>query len=697
MNVKTLIQLFSFILVSLLIYLITNFYIQKEQNNKLLQKYYTNSEYIKKNLLTLISDKKNATLSIALSFVENKEFINSILTKNSSNIDLNKYSLQLRKYTKFKNVWFQIIDREGNSFYRSWSDHRNDSVKFRPDVKKILETKKIQTSISVGRYDMSFKSMVPILINNELIGIFEVITHFNSISRMLEKQKIDTLILADKKYKDKITYPFTKNFMGDYYIANFNAKEYLIDLVKNEGIEKILNINDHKIINKKFLLTQQPIEFENEIVGYIILAKNLKDIDVSSILAAKKSSIRNLILFIILIGILFLAINYYFYLKEIQIEKKRAQTILDSQKNIIVITDGVKIQNANAQLIEFFDEFKSLDEFKEKYDCICDRFIEMNDENYLIDKNYNGKNWAEHILNNNNKRKFKAAIKKADKIHHFTLNVNLADIEEKVPYIIVTLTDITNEIENNQILIEKDRILFQQNKMASMGEMLNNIAHQWRQPLSSISSLASGLKIKKELKLVDDDDIDYTCEKILDNTNYLSQTIEDFRNFFKEKKQKEEFELKKAISESLNLLKDRLKASNINTEIKINENIKLYSFKNEFQQAVLNIINNSIDAFIKNKSEEKTIFIKFSKDTLIIKDTAGGVDNKIIEKIFEPYFTTKHQSQGTGIGLYMTQEILVKHMNCKLSIYNDIFIYEDKKVKGLTFYISFDLETLKTS
>ncbi len=696
MNVKTLIQLFSFILVSLLIYLITDFYIQKEQNNKLLQKYYTNSEYIKKNLLTLISDKKNATLSIALSFVENKEFINSILTKNSSNIDLNKYSLQLRKYTKFKNVWFQIIDREGNSFYRSWSDHRNDSVKFRPDVKKILETKKIQTSISVGRYDMSFKSMVPILINNELIGIFEVITHFNSISRMLEKQKIDTLILADKKYKDKITYPFTKNFMGDYYIANFNAKEYLIDLVKNEGIEKILNINDHKIINKKFLLTQQPIEFENEIVGYIILAKNLKDIDVSSILAAKKSSIRNLILFIILIGILFLAINYYFYLKEIQIEKKRAQTILDSQKNIIVITDGVKIQNANAQLIEFFDEFKSLDEFKEKYDCICDRFIEMNDENYLIDKNYNGKNWAEHILNNN-KRKFKAAIKKADKIHHFTLNVNLADIEEKVPYIIVTLTDITNEIENNQILIEKDRILFQQNKMASMGEMLNNIAHQWRQPLSSISSLASGLKIKKELKLVDDDDIDYTCEKILDNTNYLSQTIEDFRNFFKEKKQKEEFELKKAISESLNLLKDRLKASNINTEIKINENIKLYSFKNEFQQAVLNIINNSIDAFIKNKSEEKTIFIKFSKDTLIIKDTAGGVDNKIIEKIFEPYFTTKHQSQGTGIGLYMTQEILVKHMNCKLSIYNDIFIYQDKKVKGLTFYISFDLETLKTS
>jgi len=696
MNVKTLIQLFSFILVSLLIYLITDFYIQKEQNNKLLQKYYTNSEYIKKNLLTLITDKKNATLSIALSFVENKEFINSILTKDCSNIDLDKYSLLLRKYTKFKNVWFQIIDKDGNSLYRSWSDYKNDSIKFRPDVKKILKTKKIQTSISVGRYDMSFKSMVPILINNELIGIFEVITHFNSISRMLEKQKIDTLILADKKYKDKITHPFTKNFMGDYYIANFNAKEYLIDLVENKGIEKILEIKDHKIINNKFLLTQQSIEFENEIVGYIILAKNLKDIDVSSILAAKKSSIRNLILFIILIGILFLAINYYFYLKEIQIEKKRAQTILDSQKNIIVITDGIKIQNANAQLIEFFDEFKSLNEFKEKYDCICDRFIEMNDDNYLIDKNYNGKNWAEHILDNN-ERKFKAAIKKADNIYHFTLNVNLANIEEKVPYIIVTLTDITNEIENNQILIEKDRILFQQNKMASMGEMLNNIAHQWRQPLSSISSLTSGLKIKKELNLVDEDDIDYTCEKILDNTNYLSQTIEDFRNFFKEKKQKEEFGLKKAISESLNLLKDRLKASNINTKIEIDENTKLHSFKNEFQQAILNIINNSIDAFIKNKSEEKIIFITFTKNTLNIKDTAGGVDQKIIEKIFEPYFTTKHQSQGTGIGLYMTQEILVKHMNCKLSIYNNSFTYKDKKLKGLTFDISFDLKTLKTS
>jgi len=695
MKVKTLIILFSFILVSLLIYLITDFYIQKEQNNKLTERYYTSSEYIKKNLLNLISDKKNATLSIALSFLENKEIINSILTKNSSNIDLNKYSLQLRKYTKFKNVWFQILDKDGNSFYRSWSDHKKDSLKFRPDVKKILKTKKIQTSISVGRYDMSFKSMVPILKDNELIGIFEVITHFNSISKMLEKQKIDSLILANEKYKNKIKYPFTKKFIGDCYIANFNAKDYLIDLVKNKGIEKILEIKNYRIINEKFLVTQQVIEFENEVIGYIILTKNLNDIDVSSILDAKKSSTKNLILSIILIGIIFLAINYYSYLKQIQIEKKRVQTILDSQKNIIIITDGIKIQNANAQLIDFFDEFKSLDEFKEKYDCICDRFIEMNDDNYLIDKDYDGKNWAEHILNNN-ERKFKAAIKKADKIYHFTLNVNIADSEEEIPYIIVTLTDITNEIENNQILIEKDRILFQKNKMASMGEMLNNIAHQWRQPLSSISSLASGLKIKKELELVDKDDIDYTCEKILNNTNYLSQTIEDFRNFFKEKKQQEKFELKKSICESINLLKDRLKASNINTEIKIDENIKLYSFKNEFQQAILNIINNSIDAFVKNNSDEKIIFITFAKDTLTIKDTAGGVDKEIIEKIFEPYFTTKHQSQGTGIGLYMTQEILVKHMNCKLSIYNNSFIYKKKKLKGLTFDISFDLKTLKT-
>ncbi|WP_421716276.1 ATP-binding protein [Arcobacter arenosus] len=696
MNLKTFIKLFSFILVSVLIYMITDFYIQKEQDNKLLQKYYTSSEYIKKNLLTLISDKKNATLSIALSFIDNKEIINSILTKNKLNLDLNKYSLELRKYTKFKNVWFQILDKEGNSFYRSWSDHKSDSLKFRPDVKKILKTKKIQTSISVGRYDMSFKSMVPILKDNELIGIFEVITHFNSISKMLEKQKIDSLILADKKYKNKIKYPFTKKFMGDYYIANFNAKEYLIDLVKKESIEKILEIKDYKIINENYLVTQQVIEFENEIIGYIILTKNLKDIDVSSIVDAKKSSIKNLILFIILIGVIFLAINYYLYLRQIQIEKKRVQTILDSQKNIIVITNGIKIQNANAQLIEFFDEFKSLDEFKEKYDCICERFIEMNDDNYLIDKDYDGRNWAEHILSNNDK-KFKAAIKKADKIYHFTLNVNLTDIKEDIPYIIVTLTDITNEIENNKILIKKDRILFQQNKMASMGEMLNNIAHQWRQPLSSISSLASGLRIKGELKLVEENDINYTCEKILNNTNYISQTIEDFRNFFKEKKDQEEFGLKKSIDESLNLLKDRLIALSITTVIKIDEKIKLYSFKSEFQQALLNIINNSIDAFIKNNSKEKIIFITFNKDTLRIKDTAGGVDEKIIEKIFEPYFTTKHQSQGTGIGLYMTQEILVKHMNCKLSISNKNFTYKDKKLKGLAFDISFDLKTLKTS
>ena len=201
---------------------------------------------------------------------------------------------------------------------------------------------------------MSFKSMVPILKDNELIGIFEVITHFNSISKILEKEKVDSLILAHKKYKDKIKYPLTKKFIDDYYIVNFNAKKYLIDLVEKESIEKILDVKNYKIINKNLLLTQQVIKFENETIGYVILTKNLNNIDVSSILATKKSSIKNLILFIILIGIIFLAINYYLYLKQIQIEKKRIQTILDSQKNIIVITDGVKIQNANAQLIEFF-------------------------------------------------------------------------------------------------------------------------------------------------------------------------------------------------------------------------------------------------------------------------------------------------------------------------------------------------------
>ncbi|WP_321468414.1 ATP-binding protein [Halarcobacter sp.] len=734
---KFILNFLFFTIISLIIYSISTFYINKEEKKQLSEKYLNISNNLKNTVSNLITDKKNATLAMAMSIAKDKKIAEALLTKKNTHVDYKNFSSELRRTTRFKNVWFQIIDKNGNSFYRSWTDKTTDSLKFRKDVQKVIINKKILASISVGRFDMTFKSMVPIFHNNDFLGIFEVITHFNSISKILENNKINSLVLADKQFKDKIIYPFSKKFLDDYYIANLNAQDSFIKLIKKEGIENILNLKKYKIVNNNILTHFEIVEFDENLIGHVILSINLDNVNIHDIKKFKRNSQAYVFLFIFLFALLYTIVSYYIYSKSIQklnielennlekikTQEKKNQMILDSQKNIIVITDGYYIKNSNKQLLEFFN-FKSLEKFKEKYECICQTFVDMNDKYYLIDKDYNGKNWAEHILANPNE-KFKAAIKKEDTLRHFTLNVNSTIFdEEEIPYIIVTLTDITQEIEqqkklkvlndNLEIMVEnktkelkelneslekrvieesdknkeKDRMLFQQNKMAAMGEMLSNIAHQWRQPLASISAAISSLKLQKELGIVDNNNFNTTCDLILKNSNYLSQTIEDFKNFFKKDRIKSDFLLKKSITENVTLLKDKLKHDQIEVLVNIDEKIELFGYKNEFQQALLNIINNSIDALNSNDEIKiKVIKIEYSNRILSITDSAKGIEEKILNRIFEPYFTTKHQSQGTGIGLYMTREILTKHMGFNVDVENIDFEYNNEILHGASFKI----------
>ncbi|PLY06750.1 MAG: hypothetical protein C0625_08180 [Arcobacter sp.] len=738
---KLLINLSLYIILSIIIYIISNIYIYKEVTSLLDKKYSTISTNMKKNLSSLIEDKRNATLAFGLSVSKDISIKKALLDKNKKGINLKAFSKELKEKTKFKNVWFQIIDDKGRSFYRSWNNKTGDSLLFRQDLQNILKSKKIQSSISVGKFDMTFKTMVPIFEEDEFLGIFEIITHFNSISKILHNDKIDLIALAHKKYRKNIILPFTKKFIGDYYIANLDAKDYLIKLLEENNIEELLKIKNYKLVSNNILTTYTILELDNEIIGYVVLAKNMSHVNIEDIKSFKKTSLSYVVIFIVLIGFLFTFVSYYLYsnnirrlnskleenLRKIKIQEKKNQTILDSQKNIIVITDGNKIKNTNLEFFVFFSEYSSLNEFKKDHDCICERFEKRDDFSYVIDTDYNGKNWAEYILANP-EQKFKAAIFRNNLLHHFTLNVNISTFDrEETPYIIVTLTDITQEIEqqeklktlnedlesivdsktkelkqlneNLEIKIqeetkknkEKDRLLFQQSKMASMGEMLENIAHQWRQPLNSISTAASSIKLENELKLLDDLQLEKSCDFILKNSQYLSKTIEDFKNFFKEDREKQEFLLKNSILENLGLLKDKLKHENIQIIVNVEKNELLYGYKNEFQQALLNILNNSIDAFYtKEKDFEKVIILEYKKNILEILDNAGGVKKDILEKIFEPYFTTKHQSQGTGIGLYMTENILVNHMNCLVNACNENFKHNNKFYDGLKITIEFN-------
>ncbi|NQY22359.1 MAG: HAMP domain-containing histidine kinase [Campylobacteraceae bacterium] len=234
----------------------------------------------------------------------------------------------------------------------------------------------------------------------------------------------------------------------------------------------------------------------------------------------------------------------------------------------------------------------------------------------------------------------------------------------------------------------------QQAKMAAMGEMIGNIAHQWRQPLSSITTAASGLKLQKEYNLLTDEILLNSLDNICESAQYLSKTIDDFRDFYNTNKNLVDFSIKETIFKSLKLVKAGLKNKNIQIITEVEE-ITFKGLQNEFIQVFLNIINNAKDELSKLPDDAKRyIFINvYKKDNKIyikIKDNAKGIRKKIIARIFEPYFTTKHQSQGTGIGLYMSLEIVEKHMKGTLSVKNEEYIYEGISYKGAEFSICFE-------
>ncbi|MBU0925697.1 transporter substrate-binding domain-containing protein [bacterium] len=284
----------------------------------------------------------------------------------------------------------------------------------------------------------------------------------------------------------------------------------------------------------------------------------------------------------------------------------------------------------------------------------------------------------------------------------------LKKLNSKLKITVEEKTQKLNEINKNleslvekksQELLQKENILNHQSKMAAMGEMIENIAHQWRQPLSVISTVATGAKLKKELGLLNDDDFYETMNIINNSSQHLSNTIDDFRNFFSNDKEVALFDIDIPIEKVLYLISTKLKNRNI-TVVKNCKETFVTGLENEFIQVILNIINNAMDAFENKNNNSKFIFIdayKENKSIIIkIKDNAGGIERNIIDRVFEPYFTTKHKSQGTGIGLYMSLEIIKKHMNGNLTVNNEKFTYKDIKCTGAQFTIELPINNQTT-
>ncbi len=245
-----------------------------------------------------------------------------------------------------------------------------------------------------------------------------------------------------------------------------------------------------------------------------------------------------------------------------------------------------------------------------------------------------------------------------------------------------------------QLIIQKQHIrLIQSEKLASINEMIKNISHQWRQPLSVISTASTGIKLKKEYGLLTDEWLDEACDVVNNNAQYLSKTIEDFGKYIQDNNEIINSNLHNINNNFLELVNPLTKEYNINIVLNTNKDINIKGMPNQFIQCFLSMFNNAKDALVQNnKKDNRYLFIthKIVDDEIkiIFKDNAGGIQYKIIDKVFEPYTTTKHQSQGTGLGLYIAYNFIVNNMNGSIDIENVQYEYDNKKHNGAKVVIS---------
>ncbi|MDD2272036.1 MAG: DUF3365 domain-containing protein [Desulfuromonadaceae bacterium] len=225
-------------------------------------------------------------------------------------------------------------------------------------------------------------------------------------------------------------------------------------------------------------------------------------------------------------------------------------------------------------------------------------------------------------------------------------------------------------------LRDRDQAMIQQGRLAAMGEMVNNIAHQWRQPLNNVGLIIQSLKFSFDAGTMTHDELEREISTAMDVIMHMSRTIDDFRNFFREDKQKKTFPVSTTIHHALEFVSAALSNHDIQVELEDDESVTATGYQNEYAQVLLNILSNTREACIERCTVAPRIHIRVAtengRSAVYIRDNCGGIAEDIMPKIFDPYFTTRTPDKGTGIGLYMSKVIIEQNMNGRLTADNTI-------------------------
>src|SRR5574344_120393 len=428
---------------------------------------------------------------------------------------------------------------------------------------------------------------------------------------------------------------------NNYKKLFFQTKEFL-----DEQFEEGAYINITTVTKKQFdiligkILDLQKTSLNNSTIAYSNAIIKTKDIKLEVFLI-----IATIFLFAVIIGTL--------------ISRNIIKSIYTSQNGL---NDFFKYLNNKKTKLSII-ELSSNDEFKQMASIINENvlYISKNiEQNEALIKN------ATKILEN---------IKIGNlgtRLSEDTNDTALNELKNMINDVIENLESrIKNEIDQR---LAQEQILIQQSKLAAMGEMIGNIAHQWRQPLAQISAIHMNMKVTYDFNKFDEVYLNEKIKEANKLTSYMSQTINDFQNFFIPQKEKEIFSIEKACRDAYNIIDSSLKYHNIEINFNIKEDTNILEYKNEFSQVILNILSNAKDILIERKIENPKIDIEVKNgdnySIIKIHDNAGGVKDDILDKIFDPYFTTRHKTQGTGIGLYMAKNIIERNMSGFINVKN---------------------------
>ena len=662
-----------------------------------------NIKYIGDNNLMYSID--NQKKSIQLSYLKNIEFLNMFLGAYSKTDDM----VLLTKEVIYDSIYSKSKTLNNSHFYfydlnekKILNYYMNNEVKDVSEIKNFLEDSKNDLSYTFPKYQfkifikdgsfnkekrdieeqyqtkmvMSFLVVVFIALllitSANIFGRF-INTIFNRYNRRLEqknllfkkwKERYELAIIAsndglwDMDLKSRKIF-FSKKWldMFGYTRNDIQDFEQWINLIHNEDKEKVLNEYE-KHINK---------QSEHFVCEYRLKAK---DGNYKWILERGKEFNSN--------RMLMMAMNIDERMKltkelrDVELLTKFGRIVIfrwenDENMSVKFVSQSIKAYGYDVKdfekNIKFFD-FIYKDDVNQLITVIkksifndADSFTSIH---RVVDKDNNIK-WVYNRTiiikdDNGNVIEFYGYLNDITK-----LKMNEAELKEKVKL----------QLEKN---LEKDRLLVQQNKLASMGEMLGNIAHQWRQPLNNINLLI--YFIRDSYGKISQNELSDIIKDAKLQIDYMSQTIDDFRNFYKPSKEKKIFDIKESILQSSKIVHSSIEKNAIKLDI-LGESLSIDGFENEFEQVIVNILNNAIDAkIIKSKTMKFDAKIEINiykedKNILIsIYNNCGNIDEKIIERIFEPYFTTKFEDQGTGIGLYMTKVIIEKNMKGKIEAKN---------------------------